>query len=275
MSRELTISKPSCAASGEYCMKNIRHCRPGCAVTWYSIERSDENTGLSRHSHGRPSAAKPELANSVAIAPAIAKYRPILKILIASSLFPACDRDDAADDRAEARVLGRENRFDAELEQSFAIALGDYSAHHDRDVARAATLEQIDCLARDGHVRAREARDREYVHVFLERRRDHLLGRLLESREHYFHPGLHAGVGEQLDRVDVSVEARLAERDANFPCRWRYRHLERANAHAGFKNRRRVAAAADAHERISPFADGAAGAGEVDSRLDYAGVAAV
>src|SRR5208283_5495876 len=99
--------------------------------------------------------------------------------------------------------------------------------------------------------------------------------RLLESREDHFHPGLHARVREQLDRVDVSVEAGLAERDADFACRRRSRHVERADADAGFENRRRIAAAADAHERIGPFADGAARAGELDTSLDEAAVAAV
>src|SRR5208283_2470154 len=99
--------------------------------------------------------------------------------------------------------------------------------------------------------------------------------RLLESREDHFHPGLHARVREQLNRVDMSVEAGLAERDADFARRRRSRHVERADADAGFKNRRRVAAAADADKRIRPFADGAARAGELDSRLDESAVAVV
>src|SRR5580704_4979853 len=73
-------------------------------------------------------------------------------------------------------------------------------------------------------------------------------------------------MSEQLDRVDVPVEARLAERDANLALR--DRHLERADADAGFENRRCVAAAADPHERIGPFADSAAGAREIDGCLD-------
>ncbi len=112
-------------------MKKIRHCRPGRALTWYSIERSDENTGLSRHSHGRASTAKAGLAISIAIDAAIGKYRPILKMFMTLSLFPARDRDDAADDLAEVGVLGREDRLDAKLEQRFAIGLRDYSADHE------------------------------------------------------------------------------------------------------------------------------------------------
>ena len=56
---------------------------------------------------------------------------------------------------------------------------------------------------------------REQIDVLLQRGFDQLLRRLLESREDHLHPGLHARLREQLDRVDVAVEARLADRDPN------------------------------------------------------------
>ncbi len=68
-------------------------------------------------------------------------------------------------------------------------------------------------------MRAGEARNREHIDIFLERGFDHLLGRLLETREHHFHPGLHARVREQFYRVDMPVESRLAECDSNFTAR--------------------------------------------------------
>ena len=57
--------------------------------------------------------------------------------------------------------------------------------------------------------------------------------------------------------------------------RFAIRHLERADRDAGFENRRRVAAAADAHQRVGPFADGAAGAREIDGRLDESALAVI
>jgi hypothetical protein len=42
---------------------------------------------------------------------------------------------------------------------------------------------------------------------------DHLRGGLLEAREHDFHARLHACSRQQLDRVDMPIEAGLSQRD--------------------------------------------------------------
>src|SRR6266850_4366157 len=135
---------------------------------------------------------------------------------------------------AQVRVLGSEDRFDAEIEQQFAIRFRDYSADHEANVFGATFFEEVQRLARDHHMRSGQTRNREHVDVLLERGFDHLLRGLFESRENHLHPGLHAGVREQLHRVDMSVEAGLAERDANFVRR--DGNLERADARAGFEN---------------------------------------
>src|SRR5690348_7466058 len=114
---------------------------------------------------------------------------------------------------------------------------------------------------------AGETAYREHVGVLLQGRFDQLRGCLLESRQDYLHPGLHTRMGEQLDGVDMAVEARFPQRDSNPALR--RRHLERADRGVALENWRRIAAARCTLDRLGPFADRAAGACQLERRLHH------
>src|SRR5216683_3107420 len=179
----------------------------------------------------------------------------------------AGDRDDALDDRFQARILGRENRLHPKLAQKLAVVLRDYPAHHQLDVRSAAFLQMLERFARDRQMSAGETAYREHVSVLLQRGFDQLRGCLLEPRQDYLHPGLHTRMGEQLNGVDMPVEARFPERDPNPALR--RRHRERSDSRVALENWRRIAAARCTLDRFGPFADRAAGTCQLERRLHH------
>src|SRR3984893_17245663 len=166
-----------------------------------TAEREQE-TSNSHRITSRPPLFSPTLAHALALRAPLHR-RPVAYF------------DNPPHYLAEGGILVREHRAHAHLEQRLAIAAGNYPAHHEPDVARATFLEQRDRLASDRKMGPGERAYREHFRVFLERRLDHLRRRLLETRQDHFHPGLHAGVREQLDRVDMTVQPGLAQRDAD------------------------------------------------------------
>ena len=125
----------------------------------------------------------------------------------------------------------------------------------------------LERFARDGQMSAGETAYREHVGVLLQRCFDQLRGCLLEPRQDHLHPGLHTRMGEQLDGVDMPVEARFPERDPNPALR--RRHLERTDPGVALENWRRIAAARCTLDGLGPFADRAAGTCQLERRLHH------
>src|SRR5260370_25859163 len=78
-------------------------------------------------------------------------------------------------------------------------------------------LDPMQNCGGDRTVPARHAAYAEDLRILLQRYFDQLGRGLLETRDDDLHPGLAAGVREELDRVDMPVQSGLAERDSNWP----------------------------------------------------------
>src|SRR5579863_2289079 len=148
-------------------MKVISHWPPPCKVARHMIGFALEKTGTSRHSHGRGSAAISDAVDPAISIADSAKEISATRISVNLLLGRLAQRGELFHDRAEVRVFGREDGLDPEVEQALAILLRHNSANHQLDVAAAIALQQRDGLARDRHVRARQAADGQDLGVLL------------------------------------------------------------------------------------------------------------
>src|SRR5215469_13053550 len=101
-------------------------------------------------------------------------------------------------------------------------------------------MQEREHLARDCQMSSGQAANRENVCVLLQRGFNQLFRRLFEPREDYLHPGLHARMREELDRVDMAIEAGFTERDADFTLH--RGNVEPGDRDAAVENRRDIPA---------------------------------
>ena len=100
------------------------------------------------------------------------------------------------------------------------VVVGDDPADRDQDVVQPLLLELAADLGHERHVRARQDRQADDVHVLLERCRDDHVGRLAEARVDDLEALVTQAAREDLRAAVVAVEARLGDQ-----------HLERSIGH--------------------------------------------
>ena len=109
---------------------------------------------------------------------------------------------------------GREHLADAQLLEDGDVLLGDDPAAEDGDVRGVALGQEVDEGAEERHVRPGEDREADQVGVLLDRGLHDLLGRLVEAGVDDLVPGVAERAGHDLGAAVVTVEAGLADHDA-------------------------------------------------------------
>src|SRR5262249_2021920 len=171
-------------------------------------------------------------------------------------------RGNLTDNLCEVRIFGREHRLDAHIEKTLLVLWRDDAAYDYLDVRRTSFGEQPKGFASYRDVGTGKTGNRKNINVFLQRGLYHLRSRLFEAGQDYLHAGLHARLSEQLYRVDMPVQSRLAERD--FESVFQRPDSGTDSSGSPVQYRRRIAAFACLLERAGPFTDGAAGAGKLN-----------
>src|ERR1700722_18541364 len=91
------------------------------------------------------------------------RSRASLGLVSGTSRARLSDRDQVANDLAEVGIFRGKDRLHSQIEQRLAILLGNDTAHHQANLAGATPLKQRQRLARNRHMRPRQARDREEI----------------------------------------------------------------------------------------------------------------
>src|SRR5439155_373257 len=91
----------------------------------------------------------------------------------------------------------------------------DDAAARDQAIAETALLHELEHFAEQRHVRSRQDRERDHVHVLLQRRLDDLLRRLVETGVDHLHPGITQRRRHYLGPAVVAVEPRFSHENAD------------------------------------------------------------
>src|SRR5208282_117979 len=113
------------------------------------------------------------------------------------------------------RGAGLEDGGHADFLEPFDILIGDDAADHYHHIIHFVLLQQVHHARHDGVVRAREDRQPDDLHVFLERRADNHLRRLAQAGVDDLHAGIAEGAGNNLGAAVMAVEAGLRYQDAD------------------------------------------------------------
>jgi hypothetical protein len=135
------------------------------------------------------------------------------RLAVASGLRPRGPADvtlDPLDDRLGRRPRCEDGRDAAFLELG-DVGVGDYPASENDDVLAACVTQQLDDAGEQRHVRAREARQPDRIHVLLYRSRCDLVGRLMQARVYDLHAGVSQCARHDLDASVVAVETWLGD----------------------------------------------------------------
>ncbi len=183
------------------------------------------------------------------------------------------DAHQIAHDAVELEILRRVDLGDAGAFERAGVLRRDNAADHDRHIVEAGLLHARDHVADQRHVRARQDRQADHVHVLFRRRRDDRLGGQTDAVIDHLHAGVAGAGGDLLGAVGMAVEARLADQKFQPPAEL-FRHPVDLGAdvveafgvvaHGGADAGRRAVFAERGAQRKAPFAGGDAGFGAVD-----------
>src|SRR5208282_4032391 len=109
--------------------------------------------------------------------------------------------------------------------EAFDILIGNDAADQYQYVIHFVLLQQVHHTRNDGVVRARENRESDDLHVFLERGADDHLRRLAQAGVDDLHAGIAERARDHLGAAVVAVKARLRDKDADFRVSGHQDHL--------------------------------------------------
>src|SRR5258708_28307413 len=123
-----------------------------------------------------------------------------------------------------------ENAGHADLLEAFNILIGDNAANQDQHVVHFPLLQQVHHARNDGVVRARENRESDDLHVFLQRGADDHLRSLPQAGVDDLHNSIAKGASDHLGAAVVAVEARLRYEYTDFGVSGHRDHLTTEDA---------------------------------------------